>query len=158
MPIKLFRFSTFYVFLDFWHKVSKEWLKTTNYQSFSNRKNNKNMLESKISKQSTMSQHIERINAWAYYNAYSWVPFFTHMARAFEVISFEDWVLEPWFSNLKVKLAKQEVMVSIIFITSLITGSSSCTFGCLGFHCLFLVFLAFEDPHSSMLEACGNLA
>ena len=36
----------------------------------------------------------------------------------FGVISLEDWVLELRFSNLREKFAKQEVMVSIIFITS----------------------------------------
>ena len=65
-----------------------------------------------------MSQHIERIDAWICFNAYACVPFFTHMTRAFRVISLEDWVLELQFSNLRVKFAKQEVMVSIIFITS----------------------------------------
>ena len=40
------------------------------------------------------------------------------MTRVFGVISLEDWVLELRFSNLRVKFAKQEVMVSIIFITS----------------------------------------
>ena len=74
MPIKLFGFSTFYVFLDFWHKTSKDCSKTkqNNIQSFLNNKNSKNMLEKKtISKQPTMSQHIERINAWTCYNAYA---------------------------------------------------------------------------------------
>ena len=144
-PIKLFGFYTFYVFFDFWHKARKEWSKTTNYQSFfKQQKNNKNMLEYKISKQPTMSHHIERINAWTCYNAYAWVPFFTHTTRAFRVISFEDWVLEPWFSNLKVKLAKHDVMVPIIFITSLIMGSSSCPFGCLGFPLPFPCLLGFR--------------
>ena len=142
MPIKLFEFYTFYVFLNFWHKVSIEWSKTNNkQQKLLNSKNNKNMLECKISKQPTMSHYIERINAWTCYNAYAWVPFFTYTARAFKVISFEDWVLEPWFLHLKVNLVKHEVMVSIIFITSLITGSSSHLFDCLGFPlpfpCLF---------------------
>ena len=70
-----------------------------------------------------MSHYIEKINAWTCYNANAWVPFFTYTARAFGVISYEDWVLESWFSNLKLKLAKHEKMVSIIFITSLIMGS-----------------------------------
>ena len=93
----------------------------------------KNMLECKINKQTTLSHYIERINAWTCYNTYVWVPFFTHTTHAFGVISFEDWVLESWFSIFKVKLAKHEMMVSIIFITSFITGSPSCPFDCLGF-------------------------
>ena len=40
------------------------------------------------------SQHIARIDAWTWSNAYACVPFFTHMARAFGVISLDDWVLE----------------------------------------------------------------
>ena len=108
-----------------------------------NNKNNKNMLEFKISKQPTISHYIERINVWTCYNAYAWVPFFTHTTCAFGVISFEDWILEPRFSNLRVKLAKHEVMVLIIFITSLITGSSSFPFGCLGFQFPFPCFLDF---------------
>ena len=64
------------------------------------------------------SQHIGRIDAWSCFSAYACVPFFTHTARVFGVISLEDWVLELRFSNLRVKFAKQEVMVSIIFITS----------------------------------------
>ena len=108
-----------------------------------NNKNNKNMLECKMSKQPTMSHYSKRINAWTCYNAYAWVPFFTHMARAFRVISFEDWVLKPWFSNLREKLAKHEVMVSIIFIMSLITSSSSRLFDCLGLPFPFPYFLGF---------------
>ena len=108
-----------------------------------NKKKFKNLLECKINKQTTMSHYIERINAWTWYNAYAWVPFFTHTTCAFRVISFEDWVLEPWFSNLKMKLAKHVVIVSIIFITSLITGSPSCTFGCLGFLLPFRCLLGF---------------
>ena len=141
-------------------KQSKKWSKSTNNEKLLKYKKikikNKNMVECKINKQTTMSHYIERIDAWTCYNAYAWVPFFTHMARAFGVISFEDWVLESWFSNLKVKLAKHGVMVSIILITSLITGSPYCPFGWVS-HCLFLVFLAFEDLHSSMLGACSNL-
>ena len=95
-----------------------------------------------ISKQPTMSQHIERINAWTCYNAYVWVPFFTHMARAFGVIFLEDWVFEWWFSNLRVKFAKQEMMVSIIFITSPILRSTSRPFDCLWFP------LPFSCPYS----------
>ena len=91
-----------------------------------------------ISKQPTMLQHIERINAWTCYNAYVWVPFFTHMARAFGVIFLEDWVFEWWFSNLRVKFAKQEMMVSIIFITSPISRSTSRPFDCLRFPLPFL--------------------
>ena len=84
-------------------------------------------------KQTTnMSHYIERIRVWTYYNTYARVSFFTHTAHAFGMISFEDWVLEPWFSNHKVKLAKHKVMVSIIFIISLIMDSSSCPLGCLG--------------------------
>ena len=79
-----------------------------------------------------MSHHIERINAWTCYNAYAWVPFFTHMAHAFRVIFLENWALQPRFSNLRVKLAKHEVMVSIIFIMSPITGSTSHPIDCLG--------------------------
>ena len=108
-----------------------------------NNKSNKNMLECKISKQPTISYYIERINAWTCYNAYARVPFFTHTTRVFGVISFEDWVLESWSSTLKVKLAKHEVMVSIIFITSLITGSSSHPFDCLGFPFHFPCLLGF---------------
>ena len=55
------------------------------------------------------------------------------MARAFGVISLEDWVLRLRFSNLRVKFAKQEVMVSIIFITSPILESTSYPFDCLRF-------------------------
>ena len=55
------------------------------------------------------------------------------MVRAFGVISLEDWVLELQFSNLKVKFAKQEVIVFIIFITSPIPGSTSRSFDCLWF-------------------------
>ena len=51
----------------------------------------------------------------------------------FGVISLEDWVLELRFSNLRVKFSKQEVMVSIIFITSPITRSTSRPFDCLWF-------------------------
>ena len=40
------------------------------------------------------SQHIERIDAWTWSNAYACVSFFTHTARAFGVISLNDWVLE----------------------------------------------------------------
>ena len=80
-----------------------------------------------------MSQHIERIDAWTCSNAYACVPFFTHTARAFRVISLEDWVLELRFSNLRVKFAKQEVKVSIIFITSPIPGLTSRPFNCLWF-------------------------
>ena len=36
-----------------------------------NKKNNKNMLECKISKQPTTSHYIERINEWTCYNAYA---------------------------------------------------------------------------------------
>ena len=123
-----------------------------------NNKTCKNMLEWKISKQPTMSHYIGRINAWTCYNAYAWVPFFTHTTHAFGVISFKDWVLEPWFSILKMKLAKYEVMVSIIFITLLIRVLLLALLVAWVSHCIFLVFLAFEDPHSSMLRACGNLA
>ena len=84
-----------------------------------------------------MSQHIERIDEWICSNAYACVPFFTHTARALGVISLEEWVLELQFLNLKVKLAKQEVMVSIIFITSPIPGSTSRPFDCLWFPLLF---------------------
>ena len=108
-----------------------------------NNKKFKNMLECKINKQKTLSHYIERINAWTCYNAYTWVPFFTHTTRVFGVISFEDWVLKSWFSNLKVKLTKNEVMVSIIFITSLIMGSPSCHFGCLGFPLPFPCLIGF---------------
>ena len=108
-----------------------------------NNKYNKNILECKISKQPTMSHYIERINVWTCCNTYAWVPFFTHTARAFGVISFEDWVCKPRFLNLKVKLAKHEVVVSVIFITSLITGSSSYPFGCLGFPLPFPCLLGF---------------
>ena len=34
MLIKLFGFSTLYVFLDFWHKASKDWSERTNIQRF----------------------------------------------------------------------------------------------------------------------------
>ena len=131
---------------------------TNKHSKLLNNKNSKNTLECKISKQPTMSHHIGRINAWTCYNTYKWVPLFTYTVCAYGVISFEDWVLEPRFLNLKVKLAKHEVMVSIIFITSLTTGSTSHLLIAWGSHCLFLVFLAFKDPHSSMLEACDNLA
>ena len=80
-----------------------------------------------------MSQRIERIDAWIWSNAYAWEPIFTHTTRAFGMISLEDWVLELRFSNLRVKFAKQEVMVSIIFITSPIPGSTSRPFDCLWF-------------------------
>ena len=80
-----------------------------------------------------MSQHIERIDAWTWSNAYAWIPFFTHTARAFGVISLEDWVLGLRFSNLRVKFAKQEVMLSIIFITSPIPRSTSHPFDCFWF-------------------------
>ena len=71
------------------------------------------------------SQHMKRIDAWTCSNAYACVPFFTHTARAFVVISLEDWILDLQFSNLRVKFAKQEVMVSIIFITSPMLESAS---------------------------------
>ena len=90
-----------------------------------------------------MSHHIEKINAWTCYNAYAWVPFFTYMAHAFGVISLEDWVLKLWFSNLRVKLAKHEVMVSIIFITLLTMGSTSHPFKCLEFPLPFPCLLGF---------------
>ena len=141
--------QTFWIlyFLCVWifdTKQSKEWSKPTNNQSFKKKKKIKNMLECKINKQTTMSHYIERINAWTYYNAYAWVSFFTHTAYVFfRVISFEDWVLESWFSILKVKLAKHEVMVSIIFITSLIMGFPSCPLGCLGFPLPFPCLLHF---------------
>ena len=61
-----------------------------------------------------MSQHIEKIDVCICSNAYAYVPFFTYTARVFGVISLEDWVLELRFSNLRVKFAKQEVMVYII--------------------------------------------
>ena len=99
-----------------------------------------------ISKQPKMSQHIERINAWTCYNAYAWVPFFIHTARAFRVISLEDWVLEWRFSNHGVKLAKQEMIVSIIFITSPIPGSTSYPFDCLWFPLPFPCPLGFWEP------------
>ena len=53
-----------------------------------------------------MSQHIERINAWTCYNAYAWIPFFTHAERVFRVISLEDWVFEWQFSNHRVKVGQ----------------------------------------------------
>ena len=60
------------------------------------------------------------------------------MTHAFGVISLEDWVLELWFLNLRVKFAKQEVIVSIIFITSPILDSTSPPFDCLRFPLQFL--------------------
>ena len=99
-----------------------------------------------ISKQPTMSQHIERIDAWTCSNAYAWVPFFTHTARALGVISLKDWVLELCFSNLRVKFAKHEVMVSIIFITLLIPRSTSHPLDCLGFQFPFPCLLCLWGP------------
>ena len=71
-------------------------------------------------------------------NAYECVPFFNHITRAFRVISLEDWVLELQFSNLRVKFAKQEVMVSIIFIKSPISKSASRPFDYVRFPLSFL--------------------
>ena len=85
-----------------------------------------------------MSQHIERIDAWTCSNAYTCVPFFTHMVRVIGVISLEDWVLELRFLNLRVKFAKQEVMVSIIFIKSPISKSASRPFDYVRFPLSFL--------------------
>ena len=119
---------------------------TYKHSKLLNNKNSKNTLECKISKQPTMSHHIGRINAWTCYNTYKWVPLFTYTVCAYGVISFEDWVLEPRFLNLKVKLAKHEVMVSIIFITSLTTGSTSHPFDCLGFPLPFPCLLGFWRP------------
>ena len=92
-----------------------------------------------------MSQHIKRIDAWTCSNAYACVPFFIHTAHAFGVISLEDLVLELWFSNLRVKFAKQEVMLSI-FITSLILGSTSHPFDCLWFTLPFPCPLGLWEP------------
>ena len=91
-----------------------------------------------------MLQQIERIDAWTCSNAYAWVAFFTHTTRVFGMISLEDWVLELRFSNLRVKFSKQEVMVSIIFITSPIPGSTSCPLDCLGFQFPFSYFLCLQ--------------
>ena len=93
-----------------------------------------------------MSQHIKRIDVWTCSNAYAWVPFFTHTTRASRVISLEDWVLELRFSNLRVKFSKQEVMMSIIFITSPISGSTSRLFDCLWFPLPFPCPLGFSEP------------
>ena len=113
--------------------------KNTHSKLLKTNRSSKNMLEWKTwAHNQTMSQQIERINAWTCFNAYACVPFFTHTARAFRVISLEDWVLELWFSNLRVKFAKQEVMVSIIFITSPLSKSSSRPFDCLRFPLPFL--------------------
>ena len=76
-----------------------------------------------------MSQNIGSINAWTCCNAYACVPFFTHTTLAFGMISLEDWVRSLWLSNLLVKLAKQLVKASIIFITSLTPRSPSWPFG-----------------------------
>ena len=84
------------------------------------------------------SQHIGRIDAWTWSNAYTCVPFLTHTACAFGVISLEDWVLELRFSNLWLNLAKQELIVSIIFITSPKLKSTSRPFDCLMFQFPFL--------------------
>ena len=59
-------------FLIFDTKQVKNDKKTNKHSKLLNNKNSKNMLEKKtISKQPTMSHHIERINAWTYYNAYA---------------------------------------------------------------------------------------
>ena len=63
---------------------------------------------------------------------------FTHTARAFGVISLKDWVLLFWLSNLLLKLVKQVVNASIIFITSLMLDTASPPFDYLGFPLSFL--------------------
>ena len=59
-----------------------------------------------------------------------WVPFFTHTSRAFGVISLYDWVWVLWPSNPLLKLAKQMVNASIIFITSITLESPSQPLDC----------------------------
>ena len=49
-----------------------------------------NMLDNYKENNQAKSQHMERIDAWTCSNAYACVPFFTHMACAFGVISLED--------------------------------------------------------------------
>ena len=63
---------------------------------------------------------------------------FTHTACAFGVISLKDWVLLFWLSNLLLKLVKQVVNASIIFVTSLMLDTASPPFDYLGFPLSFL--------------------
>ena len=130
----------FLLFMCFWIfdiKESKDRSKRKHSKLF---KKNKNLSKHARTntKKMAKSQHIGRIDAWTCSNAYACVPFFTHMARAFRVISLEDWVLELQFSNLMMKFSKQEVMVSIIFIISPILDSASPLFDCLRFPLPFL--------------------
>ena len=73
-------------------------------------------------------------------------PHGTCVWGAFGVISLVDWVLELWFSNLRVKFSKQEVIVSIIFITSPMLGSTSRPFDCLWFPLPFPCPLGLWEP------------
>ena len=109
-------------------------------------KNSKNMLEWKH-KQTTKQCHnilkeLMHEHALMLMHEYPSSP----IQHVFGVISLEDWVLELRFSNLRVKFAKQEVMVSIILIISPIMGLTSCPFDCLWFPLPFSYPLGLWEP------------
>ena len=92
MLIKLFGFSTFYVFLDFWHKNKKILIKNYVKTFKTNKKQTNTNFQIKLASQQkahnqAKSQNIGSINPWTCCNAYAWVPFFTHTSRALGVIS-----------------------------------------------------------------------
>ena len=131
--IKLFRFSTFYVFLDFWHKSKKRLIKKQCKNILKKCKQTNKNFQIKLASQQkahnqAKSQNIGSINAWTCCNAYAWIPFFTHTSLEFGVISLADYVRLLRISNLLVKLVKQLVNASIILITSLTPGSPSWPF------------------------------
>ena len=93
--IKLFRFSTFYVFLDFWHKSKKRLIKKQCKNILKKCKQTNTNFQIKLASQQkahnqAKSQNIGSINAWTCCNAYAWIPFFTHTSLAFGVISLAD--------------------------------------------------------------------
>ena len=91
MSINLFGFSTFYVFLDFWHKNKKRLIKNNNVKTLKQKKTTKQISTQTSTKHTTKHRHkkknIGSINAWTCCNTYAWVPIFTHTSYAFGVIS-----------------------------------------------------------------------
>ena len=77
MSIKLFEFSNFYVFLDFWHKSKKRLIKRNNVKTFKTKTNKQNTnFQIKLASQQkaynqAKSQNIGSINAWICCNAYA---------------------------------------------------------------------------------------
>ena len=64
MSINLFGFSTFYVFLDFWHKNKKRLIKKNNVKTFKAKANKQTIFNSHNNKKTNQQSHnIGIINA-----------------------------------------------------------------------------------------------